>query len=402
MFQFNDAVRVVILINLILLDMMQSGQAWFLGTVTRTNVCVCEAHSHIYNPETKRMIKYNGPKWKEIMEGSGGFIVYDGRLCPIEIQQASNHLHSKLRTSTINLSDRRDHEIWILLEPHVSNYSFMVNDDLIILPPLDELLFTHKPSGLLTLPGVGPEKQYCLASAVNEWLNTEGQSLVIKAELSEKMGETKSQKKKQRFNSRGIFTPRPCHRLDYDTSGIVVVGLTRNALSLTSNLFEQKSIEKQYSALVWGHPREDKGTIKYAIGKIPSSNFNEFACYMENTCLVGNRFLKNITVDNFVDGSLRDAETDFVVTKRFTITSGSSVFKYSKIKLYPKTGRGHQLRLHCASINHPILGDILHAPTEVANATPRLCLHAEQLAMNVQLSATSEKFRIVVSAQPPF
>lgn len=310
--------------------MMHFGRAWFLSTGTR-NICVCEAHSDVYNPETKRMIKYNGPKWNEIMEKRGGFIVYRGCLCPIQIHDLAPNDHVI----------REEQESWTLLEPNVSNCSALEYNDRVHLPSLDELIFTYKPSGLLTLPGISAEKQYCLSSAVNDWLNTEGQSLMKKAKMSEKPSSSTSKKKKQ-----GIFTPRPCHRLDYDTSGIVVVGLTRTALSLTSKQFEQKSIEKQYSALVWGHPQEDRGTIKYPIGKIKSSQFNEFACFMENSsCLVGNRFLNNITVQDFVDGSLRDAETDFVVMKRYTVTNGSSVFKYSKIKLYPKTGRGHQLRL---------------------------------------------------------
>lgn len=374
--------------------MTQLVQAWVQATVTRTNIFVTEAHSHVYNPETKRMIKCNGPKWNEIMERSGGYIVHNGSLCPIQFHASAPNAH---------VQRGEEQETWTLLEPFISNEDCAIeSDDLIQLPSLDELIFTHKPSGLLTLPGISAEKQDCLSSGVNTWLNTEGQSLLRKAKLSEKMSQDKRKKKKQRFKSNGNFTPRPCHRLDYDTSGIVVVGLTRNALSITSNQFEQKSIEKQYSALVWGHPKEDKGTIKYPIGKIPSSQFNEFACYMGGSCLVGNRFLNNITVQDFVDGSLRDAETDYVVKNRFTITSGSNVFKYSKILLKPKTGRGHQLRLHCSSIGYPILGDTLHAPPTVANATPRLCLHAEKITMGVQLRSSSHKVRLMVFDQPPF
>ena len=56
---------------------------------------------------------------------------------------------------------------------------------------------------------------------------------------------------------------------------------------------------------------------------------------------------------------------------------------YTRVELKPVTGRGHQLRLHMAAIGHPILGDELHAPKEVADAAPRLCLHAETLSLPV-------------------
>lgn len=93
-----------------------------------------------------------------------------------------------------------------------------------------------------------------------------------------------------------------------------------------------------------------------------------------------------------MEKSLRDAKTRYKVLKRFKLlvdeTDGNAV-QYTKVKLEPLTGRGHQLRLHMAAIGHPILGDKLHAPDNVASATPRLCLHAEELELGVRIFQVS-------------
>ena len=77
-----------------------------------------------------------------------------------------------------------------------------------------------------------------------------------------------------------------------------------------------------------------------------------------------------------------------------------------KLKLDPLTGRGHQLRLHMAAIGHPILGDTLHAPEAVATAAPRLCLHAEELELNVRIDGEGNfsafPARVRVRSSSPF
>jgi len=105
-----------------------------------------------------------------------------------------------------------------------------------------------------------------------------------------------------------------------------------------------------------------------------------------------------VKVGDFLNNSLRPAKTYYKVTNRFTIPINnddvhnnnnnnngkgcSNVAKYSRVELEPKTGRGHQLRLHMECIGHPILGDQLHG-SGVESVTPRLCLHAQRLEMHV-------------------
>jgi tRNA pseudouridine32 synthase/23S rRNA pseudouridine746 synthase len=236
-------------------------------------------------------------------------------------------------------------------------------------PLLDHLLFVHKPCGLLTLPGVGPDKADCLATRVLSWL--EGTRTP-----SPRHGRNKKQ-----------FIPRPCHRLDFDTSGVLCIGLTRDALRYSSKQFETHLVDKTYVALVSGHLQPDSGIVDLAIGKVQRGDHNEWECE-------GN-------ASQFIDKSLRPAITEFSVSKRFSvIQENGKTFNYTRVILTPKTGRGHQLRLHMASLGHAILGDHLHAPPEVAGAAPRLCLHAEKL--EIACLENEQPVRVRKVSLPPF
>jgi len=219
----------------------------------------------------------------------------------------------------------------------------------------------------------------------------------------------------------------------------MAIALTSDALTKTSVMFESRTVQKRYVALVAGHVQEDHGTVEYSIGKIhcPKRNFNEFKCYVppstqiescsgdhgQNAHASSNKCQWSDDPDEFVENSLRDARTEWTVTKRFTIRTSSEdhdddngnnddgkniVGKYTRVELKPRTGRGHQLRLHMAVLGHPILGDVLHAPLSIASATPRLCLHAESLEMQVNIfgydDGTEEVAtpKVVATSIPPF
>jgi len=295
---------------------------------------------------------------------------------------------------------------------------------------LDQLLFVTKPSNLLTLPGIGEEKSVCLASEVNQWLSStpDGSEAIKKAFQSARDNQPiiqppKKRKRKRDHDKKKNFVPRPCHRLDLDTSGAMVIALTQDSLRIMSALFESRSIQKTYVALVAGHfdfkgngsfsSERDEGTVEYPIGKVhcEEKNINEFKCYIpsddDGTLHVRNKQkVWSDDKDGFVKGSLRDAKTEFRISKRFTKTmpDGTEV-KYTRVHLKPLTGRGHQLRLHMAAIGAPILGDTLHAPNDIAKATPRLCLHAEKLEMDAIHSAGEGpmvKMNLLATSLPPF
>ena len=177
------------------------------------------------------------------------------------------------------------------------------------------ILVLDKPSGLLTVPGKPPEHADCLEARA-----------------------------KQDYPSARII-----HRLDMDTSGVIVLGLTAKAHAHIGQQFERRQTEKTYIATVWGEIAEPSGRIDQPL-------ITDWP----------NRPKQHIDP---VNG--RQAITDWQVLE---CTAG-----HTRVRLTPLTGRSHQLRVHMAWLGHPILGDNLYAPAEALAASERLCLHAESL-----------------------
>jgi len=387
------------------------------------------AERKILNPKTKRYIKQRSvhekrsSRWQTIMYKEGGYISYCGVLAPIDLELLAldkNDESRRNRNSTV--SDKEGYST-INLTNQISP-TIKIGDDirsieqkpnLVEFPMIDQLLFCHKPPRLLTLPGIGPEKADCLASRVKKWLWTseEGKAMMSAAIISsERSTITKEIKKRTRKKKkRTKFEPRPCHRLDFDTSGVICIALSPQAHQTTSMLFEKRMVQKTYVALVVGHLKYDSGTIDFPVGKVYNEErgFNEFACMMQqgkegsSDNIHNGRHLKEADFD----GTLRDAMTDYTVSRRFTIPlqddRGKKEAKYTRVILSPRTGRGHQLRLHMKAIGHSILGDQLHAPKHIAECTPCLCLHAESIQMPsnvyVENSTTDAQICQVVAHQ---
>ena len=166
-------------------------------------------------------------------------------------------------------------------------------------------------------------------------------------------------------NREGIdphIRPGLIHRLDKDTSGLIVAAKNARTHRILATHFEKKLVEKLYLALVDGIVAEDEGTITGAIGR-----------YVEEK-----RWgLKE-------DG--REAETRFRVREK----AGNKTL----LELEPVTGRTNQLRIHCETIGHPIVGDVARGGSNFE----RLCLHAHKLAF--RHPATRE--RIEFESAPTF
>lgn len=186
---------------------------------------------------------------------------------------------------------------------------------LVILYQDDDIVVLDKPGGLLTVPGKSADRKDCLESR-------------IQLEIPE---------------------ARIVHRLDMDTSGLIVMAVNRMAHRHLGLQFERRHVAKTYIARVWGHITEETGTINLPL-----------------RCDWPNR------PKQMVDHELgRSAVTDWQVLKYDDQTT--------TIALYPKTGRSHQLRVHMLALGYPILGDNLYAPYEALSASDRLCLHACEL-----------------------
>lgn len=179
----------------------------------------------------------------------------------------------------------------------------------------EHLLVIGKPEGLLSVPGKGPEKLDSLYHRLQQiWP--------------------------------GI---RIVHRLDRDTSGLLVFARSLPVQQDLNRQFAERSVNKRYVALVYGHPTDMRGEINLPLRYDP-----------ENPPL------------HVVDtGTGKPSQTFWSVLER---KPGNT-----RVLLEPVTGRSHQLRVHMQAIGHPILGDTLYARDFDTDSTPRLCLHAETL-----------------------
>lgn len=178
----------------------------------------------------------------------------------------------------------------------------------------DSILIVDKPSGLLSVPGRGEDRADCLINR-------------LRADFPDVL---------------------LVHRLDLDTSGVMVFARTRAAQGALGKQFEARTVTKVYIARLDGEMTEKQGRVDLPL-------------------IVDwpNRPRQHV---NHETG--KPAVTDWRAVK---VGQGET-----RVRLMPQTGRSHQLRVHMAEIGHPILGDPLYA-TGAARNHPRLMLHAESL-----------------------
>jgi tRNA pseudouridine32 synthase/23S rRNA pseudouridine746 synthase len=178
----------------------------------------------------------------------------------------------------------------------------------------DSILVVDKPAGLLSVPGRGEDRADCLIARLRVvWPDV----LLV-------------------------------HRLDLDTSGVMVFARSKAAQGALGKQFEARTVKKVYQARLAGEMAERQGRVDLPL-------------------IVDwpNRPRQHV---NFETG--RPAQTDWRVVR---VGNGET-----RVRLMPLTGRSHQLRVHMAELGHPILGDPLYADG-AARAHPRLMLHAESL-----------------------
>lgn len=206
--------------------------------------------------------------------------------------------------------------------------------DPIVIYADEELMVVDKPSGLLSVPGRGDDKQDCMIARLqDEWPGA-----------------------------------RIVHRLDRDTSGILVVARNADTHRELSRQFQDREVDKRYMALAIGQFSETAGKITLPIRYDPPTK-PRHVVDMEN----GQPSLTEWTLITQHDG-------------------------YTRVALIPHTGRSHQLRVHMQALGHPLLGDPLYAPIEACPEGSRLCLHAEFLSFTHPVS----KARLSFHRSAPF
>lgn len=200
----------------------------------------------------------------------------------------------------------------------------------------DALLVLSKPSGLLSVPGRGPARQDCLTSRVQ-------------TEYPQAMN---------------------VHRLDMETSGVMVMACSRSVHRQLSQQFQQRRVNKAYVAVVDGRVKQSSGEIELPlIADWP------------------NRPRQKV---DYANGKPS--------TTRFSVVHHDSGENTTRLQLTPETGRTHQLRVHLQTLGHPILGDSLYAGKRVREKADRLLLHACFLSLIHPLTGE----RLCFASEVPF
>ncbi len=206
-----------------------------------------------------------------------------------------------------------------------------------------DLLVINKPAGLMVHPD-GKSSEYTLADLIlkqypelkgvgEPWLDPKGNT---------------------------IYRPGIVHRLDKETSGVLLIAKSQEYFEFLKSKFKSREIQKEYRAIVYGSFSDNKkeGVINKKIGR--SKKFGVF------------------TVEPFARGTLREATTRYKVLAQ----SGSKQDEgHAYVAVHPKTGRTHQIRVHLKSVQHPIVCDKLYAPKKECDlGMQRLALHAYKIS----------------------
>ncbi len=185
----------------------------------------------------------------------------------------------------------------------------------------DELLVVDKPAGMVVHPAPGNHS----GTLVNALMYHCGDAL---------------------SSINGVIRPGIVHRIDKDTSGLLMVAKTDRAHNALSAQLAEHSITRRYKAIVYSNIKEDEGTVDKPIGRDP-----------------GNRLRNAVVYTNS-----KNAVTHYRVLERFG--------DFTLVEAVLETGRTHQIRVHMAYIRHPLLGDTLYGPAKNRYGAKRQMLHA--------------------------
>lgn len=211
----------------------------------------------------------------------------------------------------------------------------------------DDMLVVNKPSGVM----------------VHEDGHNEGETVVdwflSQRPKAANVGEPQTNNKGEIMERSGVV-----HRLDAETSGVLVLAKTQGAYEYLKQQFHDRLVRKEYRAFVYGHMRERWGTVDRPIGRSAKD-------------------FRLRSAQRGAKGTLRDAVTDWECI-------GMGEYEgepFSYLKLKPKTGRTHQLRVHLKAVDRPIVCDELYAASKPENSNNlglgRLALHAHELELTL-------------------
>lgn len=181
----------------------------------------------------------------------------------------------------------------------------------------EHLLVVNKPTLMLSVPGRAEDNKDCLV---------------------------------QRLQQNGYPEALIVHRLDWETTGLMVLARSPHIHAELSRLFRERQVLRRYQAQCWGRLPSTSGQIDLPVRYDPPNKPRQIVDWVHGKSAL--TFWRLLEQDE----------------------------RYSRVELTPYTGRSHQLRVHLKSLGHPILGDPLYAHPEALHAAPRLYLHATELS----------------------
>lgn len=214
--------------------------------------------------------------------------------------------------------------------------------DLDIVYEDDDLLVINKPKGLVVHPAAGHQED----TLVNGLLYAMGDSL---------------------SGINGVLRPGIVHRIDKDTSGLLAIAKNDLAHTVLASQLKDHTMARTYEAIVVGSPKEDSGTVDAPIGRHPTDR--------KKMCIAAR--------------GGKDAVTHWEVVARYR--------GYTHVRCRLETGRTHQIRVHMASIGHPILGDTVYGRKKPELGQDSQCLHAGVLCF----CHPRDGHMVIVSAELP-
>jgi 23S rRNA pseudouridine1911/1915/1917 synthase len=217
----------------------------------------------------------------------------------------------------------------------------------------DHILAINKPAGLVVHPDGRTDEPSVSAWLLGHYPQTR--------EVGEPL---------RLADGRVIDRPGVVHRIDRDTSGVLLLAKTQEGFECLKSQFQERELRKYYHLFVYGLMKDDRGTINLQIGK-SSSDFRKWSA------------------ERGSKGVRRDAITYFEVLKR------DAERAITLVEAQPKTGRTHQLRVHFKALHHPVVADRLYAPRLTDEKKGDASLDFERLALH----ARSINFKTVLGEQ---
>jgi 23S rRNA pseudouridine1911/1915/1917 synthase len=196
-----------------------------------------------------------------------------------------------------------------------------------------DMLAINKPAGMMTHPDAQTD-----TGTVSDWF-------AARFPEAKEVGETQ-----KLTDGRVIMRPGIVHRLDRDTSGMLLLAKTPEAHAHLKEAFRSRSVHKTYLAIVYGKMPESKGVIDMPIGR-------------------SRKDFRLRSAQRGAKGMMRDAITRWEQV--------GDIGTHALVKAFPETGRTHQIRVHLKAVHHPIVCDPLYAPNQPkAFGLTRIALHA--------------------------